>query len=51
MVWEDGRQTHWTEGEPQVHYVMDLEHEGHNYSEEEMIFLMLDVRKSTEVEL
>ena len=38
-------------GEPQVHYVMDLEHEGHNYSDKEMIFLMLDVRKSTEVEL
>ena len=30
---------------------MDKEHEGFNYSDEEMIFLMLDVKKSTEVEL
>ena len=49
MIWEDGRKTHWKEGEPQLHYVMDLVHEGHNYSDEEMIFLMLDIKKSTEV--
>ena len=51
MVWEDGSKTHWIEGEPQVHYVMDREHEGHNYADEEMIFLMLDIKKTTEVEV
>ena len=49
MLWEDGVKTTWEVGQPQVHYVMDKEHEGFNYSDEEMIFLMLDVKKSTEV--
>ena len=51
MIWEDGTKTTWKVGEPQVHYVMDKEHEGFNYSDEEMIFLMLDVKKSTQVEV
>ena len=51
MLWEDGIKTTWEVGQPQVHYVMDKEHEGFNYSDEEMIFLMLDVKKSTEVEV
>ena len=33
----------------QIHQVMDIAHEGFNYSDEEMIFLMLDITKSTEV--
>ena len=49
MIWEDGRKTHWKVGEPQIHQVMDIAHEGFNYSDEEMIFLMLDIIKSTEV--
>ena len=49
MIWEDGRKTHWEVGEPQIHQVMDIAHEGFNYSDEEMIFLMLDITKSTEV--
>ena len=51
MTWEDGTVTNWIEGEPQVHYVMDIAHDGCNLSDEEMIFLFLDVKKSTEVEL
>ena len=51
MLWEDGRETHWREGEPQVHYVMDIAHEGYNNSNDEMVFLMLDIKKSTEVKL
>ena len=51
MVWEDGEKIFWEEGEPQVHYVMDHFHEGHNYSDEAMVFLMLDIRKSAEVKL
>ena len=49
MIWEDGRKTHWEVGEPQIHQVMDIAHEGFNYSDEEIIFLMLDITKSTEV--
>jgi hypothetical protein len=51
MVWEDGKKIFWQEGEPQVHYIMDHFHEGYNYSDDAMIFLMLDIKKSTEVEL
>ena len=49
MTWEDGTVTNWIGGEPQVHYVMDIAHDGCNLSDEEMIFLFLDVKKSTEV--
>ena len=53
MLYAMGR---WSEklierGEPQVHYVMDIAHEGYNNSDDEMIFLMLDIKKSTEVKL
>tara|TARA_B100000614_G_scaffold251108_1_gene262233 strand:+ start:423 stop:917 length:495 start_codon:yes stop_codon:yes gene_type:complete len=51
MIWEDGTKTTWEVGEPQVHYVMDHFHEGYNYSDDAMIFLMLDIKKSTKVEL
>ena len=51
MVWEDGKKIFWQEGEPQVHYIMDHFHEGYNYSDDAMIFLMLDIKKSTEVKL
>ena len=51
MLWEDGTKTTWKVGEKQVNYVMDKEHEGFNYSDEEMIFLMLDVKKSTKFEV
>ena len=50
-LWEDGKKIFWQEGEPQVHYIMDHFHEGYNYSDDAMIFLMLDIKKSTEVEL
>ena len=49
MTWENGTVTHWVEGEPQVHNVMDIAHDGCNLSDEEMIFLFLDVKKSTNV--
>ena len=51
MVWEDGEKIFWEEGKPQIHYVMDYFHEGHNYSDDAMTFLMLDIKKSTEVKL
>tara|TARA_B100001250_G_scaffold330506_1_gene295406 strand:+ start:1336 stop:1827 length:492 start_codon:yes stop_codon:yes gene_type:complete len=51
MIWEDGSKTIWEVGEPQVHNVMDIAHNGCNLSDEEMIFLFLDVKKTTEVKL
>ena len=51
LFWEDGKKIFWQEGEPQVHYIMDHFHEGYNYSDDAMIFLMLDIKKSTEVKL
>lgn len=50
MIWE-GEKIHWTEGEPQVFEVMDVVHEGHNYSDKPMTFLFVDVKKDTIVEL
>jgi len=50
MIWK-GEKIHWTEGEPQVFEVMDVVHEGHNYSDKPMTFLFVDVKKDTIVEL
>jgi hypothetical protein len=50
MIWK-GEKVHWNEGEPRVFEVMDYIHEGYNYSHSAMKFLMVDVKKSTEVEL
>ncbi len=46
MIWK-GEKIYWTEGEPQVFEVMDVVHEGYNYSEYPMAFLFLDVKKDT----
>jgi aspartyl/asparaginyl beta-hydroxylase (cupin superfamily) len=50
MIWK-GEKIHWSEGEPQVFEVMDIIHEGYNYSDSSMIFLFVDVKKSVEVEI
>jgi len=44
MIWK-GKEVHWTEGVPEVFEVMDVIHEGYNYSESSMVFLFLDVKK------
>jgi len=46
MIWK-GKKVHWTEGESQVFEVMDVIHEGYNYSDKPMKFLFLDVKKGT----
>jgi aspartyl/asparaginyl beta-hydroxylase (cupin superfamily) len=46
MIWK-GEKVHWTEGEPKVFEVMDVIHEGYNYSKSPMIFLFLDIKKGT----
>lgn len=50
MIWK-GEKVHWNEGEPRVFEVMDVIHEGYNYSDSPMIFLFVDVKKNTEVEI
>jgi hypothetical protein len=44
MVWE-GKKVFWKEGEPQIYDVMDHVHEGYNYSDDQMIFLFVDIEK------
>ena len=44
MVWE-GKKVYWTEGEPQVYDVMDYVHEGYNLSDDDMMFLFVDIAK------
>ena len=44
MVWK-GKKVFWTEGEPQVYDVMDHVHEGYNLSDDDMMFLFVDIEK------
>lgn len=41
----------WEEGIPQVHYVMDIIHDGANLSNLPMDFLFVDVKKSVFIEI
>ena len=45
MVWK-GEKVTWTPGEPKIYDVMDYVHEGYNYSDEDMIFIFLDIEKT-----
>jgi aspartyl/asparaginyl beta-hydroxylase (cupin superfamily) len=49
MIWKKEK-TFWKEGEPKVCEVMDVIHEGYNYSNKPMIFLFVDIKKGTEVQ-
>ena len=44
MVWQ-GKKVYWTEGKPQIYDVMDYVHEGYNYSDDDMMFLFVDIEK------
>ena len=44
MVWQ-GKKVYWTEGEPQIYDVMDYVHEGYNLSDDDMMFLFVDIAK------
>ena len=44
MVWQ-GKKVYWTEGKPQVYDVMDYVHEGYNLSDDDMMFLFVDIAK------
>tara|TARA_B100000965_G_scaffold404363_1_gene434868 strand:+ start:881 stop:1372 length:492 start_codon:yes stop_codon:yes gene_type:complete len=44
MVWR-GEKVFWTEGEPQIYDVMDYVHAGYNYSDDDMVFLFIDIEK------
>ena len=44
MIWK-GEKVLWEEGVPQIYDVMDHVHEGYNYSDDDMIFLFIDILK------
>ena len=44
MVWK-GERVSWKEGEPQIYDVMDYVHAGYNYSDDDMVFLFIDIEK------
>ena len=44
MIWK-GKKVSWKEGEPQIYDVMDHVHEGYNHSDDDMIFLFIDILK------
>ena len=44
MVWK-GEKVSWKEGEPQIYDVMDYVHAGYNLSDDDMMFLFVDIEK------
>ena len=44
MIWDD-KKVFWKEGEPQIYDVMDYVHEGYNLSDDDMMFLFVDIAK------
>tara|TARA_X000000368_G_scaffold233606_2_gene184527 strand:- start:89 stop:580 length:492 start_codon:yes stop_codon:yes gene_type:complete len=44
MIW-DHKKVIWKEGQPQVYDVMDYTHEGYNLSDDDMMFLFVDIEK------
>ena len=44
IVWK-GKKVSWKEGEPQIYDVMDHVHEGYNLSDDDMMFLFVDIEK------
>ena len=47
MIWQ-GEKVYWRAGEPQIYDVQDYVHEGYNFSEEPMIFMFVDIRKTND---
>ena len=45
MVWK-GERVSWKEGEPQIYDVMDHVHEGYNLSDDDMMFLFVDIEQN-----
>ena len=45
MVWK-GKKVSWKEGEPQIYDVMDHVHEGYNLSDDDMMFLFVDIEQN-----
>ena len=45
MIWK-GEKVFWEEGVPQIYDVMDHVHEGYNYSDDDMLFLFVDIFKT-----
>ncbi len=47
MIW-NGEKVFWEEGVPQIYDVMDVIHEGYNYSDDDMLFLFVDILKTND---
>ena len=47
MIWK-GEKVTWEEGVPQIYDVMDHVHEGYNYSDDDMLFLFVDILKTND---
>ena len=47
MIWK-GKKVFWEEGVPQIYDVMDHVHEGYNYSDDDMLFLFVDILKTND---
>ena len=47
MIWK-GEKVFWEEGVPQIYDVMDHVHEGYNYSDDDMLFLFVDILKTND---
>jgi hypothetical protein len=50
MIWK-GEKVFWEEGKSQIFDVMNYVHEGYNYSESPMVFLFVDVKKESKVDI
>ena len=44
MIWK-GQKVYWQSGEPQIYDVQDHVHEGYNHSDDDMIFMFIDIEK------
>lgn len=45
MVWQ-GEKKYWQPGRPEIYDVMDYVHEGYNFSDDDMIFMFIDIEKN-----
>jgi len=47
MIWKGNKET-WVAGEPKIYDVMDHVHEGYNFSDDDMVFMFLDIEKTND---
>ena len=47
MIWKGNKET-WVAGEPKIYDVMDHVHEGYNFSDDDMVFMFVDIEKTND---